>query len=103
VGWLTAGSDILGCIPEGYDDGLSRFAAAVAICCTAWLMMQGHQRPIGKAYELGYQAGRRDQMVEANSRPVSQLRPAGGRTELARRVGPAKLVETKRIRTTADA
>ena len=76
--WAVTTLDVIGLLPAGYTDGMDRVVVGVAVCATGKLMLLGHQRPIGAAYDLGYQNGRRDQMRKANTRQqsVSPIRRA---------------------------
>lgn len=78
VAWGVAAADLFSLLPAAYDDSLSRFAGFVALAATARLMLWCHNRPIGQAYELGYDRGRRDQMREANRRELSPIRRVAG-------------------------
>lgn len=49
---------------------------SVALICSACLVLQRHQRPLGAAFELGYECGRRDAIREGTQRSnVRRLRP----------------------------
>jgi hypothetical protein len=51
-------------------------ALSVALICSACLVLQRHQRPLGAAFELGYDLGRRDAIREGTKRSnVTELRP----------------------------
>jgi hypothetical protein len=51
-------------------------ALSVALICSACLVLQRHQRPLGAAFQLGYDLGRRDAIREATQRSnVTRLRP----------------------------
>ena len=66
MGWAVLAFEVT---PFGpHLDSLSRLALAVAACGTLRMMLWNHQRPISRAYELGYEMGRRDQMKDINAR-----------------------------------
>ena len=49
---------------------------SVALICSACLALQRHQRPLGAAFEMGYECGRRDAIREGTKRSnVTELRP----------------------------
>jgi hypothetical protein len=64
TGWGLALADNVGLI--NLDDKQSNFCLAAAITLTAWAMMCKRRRPLGAAYDLGYENGRRDAMVQNN-------------------------------------
>ena len=74
IAWGVATADLFSVLPPSMDDSLSRYALAVAMCGTARLMLWCHNRPLAQAFQFGYDKGRRDQMREANTRPVSPIR-----------------------------
>lgn len=63
--WGTVGFDVIDPaeLLTGQQTG---FLLAVAVCSSAFLMMRCYQRPLGVAYDMGYEAGRRDALLEAN-------------------------------------
>lgn len=63
---------------------------SVALLASACLALSSHQRPLGAAFELGYDMGRRDAIREATQRSsnVSPIRRVkGGLSEFNRSVG----------------
>ena len=71
-------ADLFSLLPAAYDDSLARFAGFVALAATARLMLWCHNRPIGQAYELGYDRGHREALRERNRRDLSPIRRATG-------------------------
>ena len=65
IGWGTAGALIL---LEQHPQYvlLQAFALSVGIVSVAWLMLACRNRPLGAAFELGYDQGRRDAMRDTN-------------------------------------
>lgn len=85
VAWAVVVMDSIGLLPVDYTMEAGRVAFGGAILASVQLMLWSHQRPIGQAYDLGYEAGRRDQMRVAN-RPVTPIRRnAGGLVEFNRK------------------
>lgn len=74
VSWGLAAADIFApgvvLLPA---DG-ERLLLAVAVCSTLCLMIRCYQRPLGAAYDMGYEAGRRDVILEANRRELSPIK-----------------------------
>jgi hypothetical protein len=64
VSWGLALADNVGLI--NLDDKQSNFCLAAAITLTACVMTCIRRRPLGAAYDLGYENGRRDAMVQNN-------------------------------------
>lgn len=70
AGWGTAAADVLGIID--LDVAHSQFALAVALSLTAGLMLCVRRRPLGAAYDLGFDDGYKHAMRSQNG-------PGGGR------------------------
>jgi putative exporter of polyketide antibiotics len=49
---------------------------SLAIVCGIKLMLNSYRRPLGQAFDLGYETGRKDAIREANRRGVSPVRKA---------------------------
>jgi hypothetical protein len=62
---------------------------SAALICSACLALRRHQRPLGAAYELGYDQGRRDAIRDATKRSnVSPIRRVErGLSEFSRKAG----------------
>lgn len=76
VGWAVAVLDaavMVDLTPE-----VSRLALAAGISLTMWVMLCLRRRPLGQAYDLGYEHGRRDGIRAGNG-------PGGGRVVRLRR------------------
>ena len=76
VGWVgavaNAATDIL---PPASSSEATMVLLSVAITCTASCMLQRFHRPLGAAYDLGYETGRRDAIRDATQRSsVSPIR-----------------------------
>ena len=69
VGWAGLTLELFGTLPAPIDHA-GRMSAVLATAGTIRLMLWAHQRPIARAYELGYEMGRRDQMKDVNARPT---------------------------------
>lgn len=65
VGWAGLTLEVFGMLPPPVDH-VGRISAVLATAGTIRLMLWAHQRPIARAYELGYEMGRRDQMKDVN-------------------------------------
>jgi hypothetical protein len=72
VAWGVAFADLVPGVP--ITEPMLMVALSVAICATAYVMMNCYQRPLGDAYTIGYEMGRRDAMLAANRRDVSPIR-----------------------------
>ena len=74
IGWGTAGALI-------FAEQHPRFILAQAFCLSVgivsavWMLLACRNRPLGAAFELGYDMGRRDALLDANktSRVVVQM------------------------------
>jgi hypothetical protein len=78
AGWAFSVVDMLGVIDLSAKQ--SNFCLAAAAVLTAMVMLCVRRRPLGAAYDLGYENGRRDALLTNNS-------PDGGRlVELHRKV-----------------
>ena len=57
------------------------FFLSVGIVSTVWMLLACRNRPLGAAFELGYEAGRRDALRDANrsTRVVVQMPLRGER------------------------
>jgi hypothetical protein len=78
AGWVSALADMLGALDLSTKQ--SNFCLAAAVTLTAGVMLCVRRRPLGAAYDLGYENGRRDALLTNNS-------PDGGRlVELHRKV-----------------
>lgn len=92
-GWSGAlamvGLSLLDLMEDMTAQTLMLVLLSVALICSACLVLQRHQRPLGAAFELGYDMGRRDAIREATARSnVSPIRRAkGGLSEFNRSVG----------------
>lgn len=75
--WTATTLNAVGLMP--YPDQVDRVVVGIAVCATARLMFWCHQRPLGAAYDLGYEAGRRDQMRKANTRRAPIILDTGKR------------------------
>jgi len=74
--WGCAIADVIGLLD--LTPKQSNFALAAAITLTAAVMVCVRRRPLGAAYDLGYEMGRRDAIRSQNS-------PDGGRLVNLRR------------------
>jgi uncharacterized membrane protein len=66
VAWAGVITEAAGLLPEPLAN-IGRLAAVLATAATFWLMLSAHTRPIARAYQLGYEMGRRDQMKAVNT------------------------------------
>lgn len=87
LGWATAvGVAVSGALPFERQNAVMLLSLAVALICTACLAMGRHQRPLGSAFELGYDEGRRDAIREltrrSNVAPIRRVK--GGLSEFNR-------------------
>lgn len=76
LGWtmavVVAASGVL---PFEQQNAVMLLALSVAILSSACMALERHQRPLGSAFELGYDEGRRDAIRELTRRSnVSPLR-----------------------------
>lgn len=76
VTWAAAGTQAMPGLPYWMSAPGMMFALAVAVSATAYLAMHCYQRPLGEAYELGYERGRRDAMRAANRSSLAPIRRA---------------------------
>lgn len=87
LGWATALAVALtGALSFERENAVMMVALAVGMVCSACLALQRHQRPLGAAFELGYDEGRRDAIRELTRRSnVSPIRRVkGGLSEYSR-------------------
>lgn len=76
LGWTTAvGVALWGALPFERQNAVMLLALSVALLTSSCLALRRHQRPLGSAFELGYDEGRRDAIRELTRRSnVSPLR-----------------------------
>jgi len=76
LGWGTAiGVAVSGAFPFEKQNAIMLLSLSVALLSSACMALQRHQRPLGSAFELGYDEGRRDAIRELTRRSnVSPLR-----------------------------
>jgi hypothetical protein len=72
IAWGVSFCDLIPSVP--LTDHMFALAMALAVVSTAYVMMHCYQRPLGDAYEIGYEMGRRDAILRANERAVSPIR-----------------------------
>lgn len=73
---------LTGEVPHEVAQPLMLLVLSVALLASACLALRSHQRPLGAAFELGYDMGRRDAIREGTKRGnVSPLRRKGGLSE----------------------
>ena len=58
IGWAVAALDMLGVLDLTFEQ--SNFALCAAVALTAGVMLCIRRRPLGTAYDMGYEHGRRD-------------------------------------------
>lgn len=73
ISWGLAATDALA-HELTFETASSNLILSAAIVATAWLMHSSRNRPLGAAYDLGYEAGLRDAMLAANRSNVIQMR-----------------------------
>lgn len=83
LGWGTAVVVALtGVLSFERENAVMMVALSVATVCSACLALQRHQRPLGSAFELGYEEGRRDAIREltrrSNVTPIRAKMKAAG-------------------------
>lgn len=74
IAWGAAFADLLPGVPM--TSKVFTLALALAIVASAYVMINCYQRPLGDAYEIGYEMGRRDAILTANRRALSPIRRA---------------------------
>lgn len=75
LGWI--GAVVVGFggfLPHEQSEPFMLLGLSVALLSSACLVLQRHQRPLGAAFELGYDMGRRDAMRDANKSNVTPIR-----------------------------
>ncbi len=74
IGWGSAlGFACLGVAGWVDDETVSELmllGVSVALICSAALVLRRHERPLGAAFEMGYDMGRKDAIREASGRPA---------------------------------
>jgi len=96
LGWTTAlGVALSGALPFEQQNAVMLLALSVALLSSACMALEKHQRPLGAAFELGYDEGRRDAIRELTKRSnVSQIRPrAIARSESENGIGYLALLD----------
>src|SRR5690349_20215205 len=80
LGWGTAvGVAVTGSLPFEKQNAVMLLSLSVAILSSACMALQKHQRPLGSAFELGYDEGRRDAIRELSRRSnVAPIRRVKG-------------------------
>lgn len=86
AGWVAAAVlTVVDVIDQDRAVMAQSLALSVALICSACLALQRHQRPLGTAFEMGYDRGRRDAIREASARTkVTPIRTARSLHELDR-------------------
>jgi hypothetical protein len=72
VAWGVAFCNLIPGVPVTLT--MFALALAVAVVASGYVMVHCYQRPLGDAYTIGYEMGRRDAMLAANRRDVSPIR-----------------------------
>ena len=87
--WLAAAADMMGLLDLTLEQ--SQFALCVALAMSAGVMLCIRRRPLGDAYDMGYENGRRDalrasngpggggRLVQFERKTIEPLRAAGSR------------------------
>jgi hypothetical protein len=87
-GWGTALAMVALSLTNHMDDMTAQtimlVALSVGLLASACLALRSHQRPLGAAFELGYDMGRRDAIREGTRRTnVAPIRRKGGLSEFS--------------------
>lgn len=79
AGWASAlvlaGMGITDRLHDETANQLMLVSLSLALICSACMALWKHQRPLGAAYEMGYEAGRRDAIREASGRRRANVTP----------------------------